>query len=1167
MQAVAEVSVVNLAPTCPQCGAAVPDDAPRGFCPRCLVRLARNFVGAAEEPEDVSPDGQLPPASAPAEPTDGAPALQGQTRLRFGDYELLEPIGRGGMGVVYRARQLGLDRLVAVKMILAEQLASPAALQRFRTEAQAAARLQHPNIVAIHEVGEHRGQPYFSMDYVEGATLAELARDRPLPTRRATRYAQLVAEAVHYAHERGVLHRDLKPSNILIDPLDQPRITDFGLAKRLAENQRDPDRVPPESAPAAKPECLFPADERPTESGQVLGSPGYLPPEQAGAPDPVLGPACDVYSLGAVLYHLLTGRPPFLSERLEDTLEQVRRKDPVAPRLLNRSVPRDVETICLKCLEKNPRGRYDSAQALADDLKRFLEGKPIRARRVTPLGRLWRWCRRQPALAVTISTVLLLLGVLAGGAVVAAWQIAVARQEEQLQHHRAEAALAQMRLQKAEELFGDGRTRSALAYLARVLRQDPSNRLAAERLWSALSQRSFPILEGVPVPRQNIAGTAQFSPESAGVVAASVSDAPISVACLRQEAAGTLRHEPGVRSARFSPDGQRVLTVGRDKAARLWDWSEGRLLSAAFRHDDRLSEASFSPDGLRVLTASWDNTARLWDVASGVPLTEPLRHRSGVRSARFSADGQRVVTDSEDGTTLSWDTRPGAALAVAIPHDGAVLGARFSPDGRHVLTGDRHGQARVWRARSGQPRSPPLSHTGAVLDAVWSPDGTRVATASTDQTARVWEAATGQPVSPPLRHRSEVVAVRFSPDGLRLATASADGMAAIWRVKTGERTTVLTGHTQAVNGVEFSPDGGWLATVGEDRTARWWDLRTGQSSFVLGPPTCAMACAHLSPDGTRWATGGRDKLLCVWDTRTGKRLVNALEHNGRLNSVQFDPAGRRLLTASEDRTARLWDAASGRPLTEPLRHLRAVKSARFSPDGGRVVTVVTDGTVQVWDAQRGEPLSEPLPHGGTVFSVEFSPDGHWLVTACEDGQARLWEVPVVRGAVPGWLAPLAEALGGQRLNAEGVLEHVPVAEVRALRQEVLASAAGDVASAWGKWFFADRATRAISPGASVTVPEYVQRLIASDTTAGLRQAVILCPTNGLALARLARSLLAQAPAPKTNSLAEAELLSRLASQFSPETKEVWRTRVEVLERAGRHGEAQHLRACAERAAP
>ena len=307
------------------------------------------------------------------------------------------------MGVVYRARQISLNRIVAIKMILGGHLANAAEMQRFRAEAETAAHLQHPNIVAIHEVGEHAGQPFFSMDLVEGRNLAQMARDERLPSRMAAGYLKTITEAVQYAHSRGVLHRDLKPSNILIDETDQPLITDFGLAKRLASDSQ---------CSTFNPQL--------TQTGQVLGSPSFIPPEQAAGRKGAIGPASDVYSLGAILYHLLTARPPFVAETLTQTLRLVAETEPVSPRLLNASVPRDLETICLKCLEKDPKRRYATAQELAEDLNRFLRDEPIQARPVGQAERFWRWCRRNRALAETGAAVLLLLLAVAIGSPIAA---------------------------------------------------------------------------------------------------------------------------------------------------------------------------------------------------------------------------------------------------------------------------------------------------------------------------------------------------------------------------------------------------------------------------------------------------------------------------------------------------------------------------------------------------------------------------------------------------------------------------------------------------------------------------------------------------------------------------------------------------------------------------
>ena len=361
---------------CPECDAELPAEAPQGLCPRCLLAagLATESSEGVDAESETLPSGDL--SDLPVGPGASSTPAPG-TNLRYvGEYELVEEIARGGMGVVYKARQASLNRTVALKMILAGQLASEGDVKRFRTEAEAAANLKHPNIVAIHEVGEHDGQHYFSMDYVEGRSLAELVRDQPLAPVQAAQYVQSVAEAIEYAHREGTLHRDLKPSNILIDAAGQPHVTDFGLAKKID------------------------GDSELTRSGAVLGTPSYMPPEQATGKTREIGPATDVYSLGAVLYELLTGRPPFHGETPFATLSDVVQSEPAAPRSLRPRLPRDLETICLKCLEKEPDRRYRSAQELADDLERFCDGRPIRARPGNPATKLIKWVNRRPGVAV-----------------------------------------------------------------------------------------------------------------------------------------------------------------------------------------------------------------------------------------------------------------------------------------------------------------------------------------------------------------------------------------------------------------------------------------------------------------------------------------------------------------------------------------------------------------------------------------------------------------------------------------------------------------------------------------------------------------------------------------------------------------------------------------------
>ena len=533
--------------TCPECGAAIPDGQPRGLCPRCALSGLLN----------------------PADDGSGALAPHGQGKGTpvagrcFGDYELLEEIARGGMGVVYKARQKSLDRLVAVKFLLFGPHASTEFIKRFRIEASAAAALQHPSIVAIHEVGVHEGEHFLVMDLVDGPNLAKLVREQPLPPKRAAQYLKTIAEAIHYAHEHGILHRDLKPSNVLIDSTDQPRVTDFGLAKRLETD----------SQPSTQLSQL-------TVSGQVMGSPGYMPPEQASGGRGKMSRRSDVYSLGAMLYHLLTGRPPFGAGSVAETLKQVESQEPVSLQLLNPAVPLDLETICTKCLQKEPRIRYHTALELAEECGRFMNDEPICARPITRAEKLWRWCRRHPAVASLAAAVAVLLITATTVSTVAALRVSSARNaafdqwhraaisavEEARQRQRTEQTLRDVEMWRAEDFFSSNDSRTALAWLARVLRRKPGERAAAERVLAALTQRSFalPLFEcrlqgdgflmAAVSPNGRFVATVELTnPAVAGVV--TVWDSRT------REPVGTPSRSATVLFLQFSPDGDRWLCL------------------------------------------------------------------------------------------------------------------------------------------------------------------------------------------------------------------------------------------------------------------------------------------------------------------------------------------------------------------------------------------------------------------------------------------------------------------------------------------------------------------------------------------------------------------------------------------------------------------------------
>jgi WD40 repeat protein len=868
-------------------------------------------------------------------------------------YEVLGELGRGGMGVVYKARQTGLGRTVALKMVLAGGHAGAQERARFKAEAEAIARLQHPNIVQVHEVGEHQGLPFFSLEFCPGGSLAQKLSGTPLPAAEAARLVETLARAVHAAHEAHVVHRDLKPANVLLATDGTPKVTDFGLAKKLDEAGQ-------------------------TASGAVMGTPSYMAPEQAGGNKEV-GPAADVYALGAVLYELLTGRPPFKAASVMDTLMQVLADEPAPPSRLNPGVPRDLETVCLKCLEKGPARRYANAAELAEDLRHFQAGEPIRARPVGVVERAWKWARRRPALAALVAVSLLFVASAVVAGVAFTIHLDTARREAD---ERAEAnrvlAEANRALARKEQ---------------RARRQADERRVHAEKM--ALQDR-FDHLHFLSrdEPAEAILGWASLLPKAIALRDSSLADSillQLGGWCREvHELRGVYSHQGQVNAVAFSPDGKTLLTGSRDGTARLWLAANGQPIGQGLRHQGWVGAVAFSPDGRAVVTGSKDGTARLWRAATGRQIGPALRHWGEVLAVAFGPDGRAVLTGSADGTARLWRAETGQPIGPALRHRGWVGAVAFSPDGKAVVTGSHDKAARLWRADTGEPIGPALQHQGPVVAAAFSPDGKVVLTASMDYTARLWRADTGTPIGPALRHQDQVVAAAFSPDGKAVLTAGWDKTARLWRTATGKQLGPDLRHQSVVRAVAFSPDGKAVLTGSGDGTGRLWDTGTGAP---LGPAMRHqgnVTAVAFSPDGKAVLTGRTDGTARLWRAETGGQIGPPLAHQGWVVRAAFSPDGKTALTGSNDKTARLWRADTGQPIGAPLRHRGPVWAMAFSPDGKTALTGSLDGTTRLWRADTGQPLGPPLRHPGVVLAVAFSPDGKTVLTGA-GVTARLWQ--------------------------------------------------------------------------------------------------------------------------------------------------------------------------------
>jgi WD40 repeat protein/serine/threonine protein kinase len=994
-----------------------------GSCPRCqsaLERLTRDS-GVIDDRLSLTPR----PAARAAEPLDpfltrlqrsplaGGPP-RGSSAPRVPGYEILGELGRGGMGVVYKARQIGLNRLVALKMILAGTHAGPKDVARFRQEAEAVARLRHLNIVQIYEIGEADGCPYYALEYVEQGSLADRLRGDPQPLEPSARLIETLARAVHYAHRHAIVHRDLKPANILLHKMKEdcggrmsespgcssiifhptatlvPKVSDFGLAKRLDEQASGP------------------------RSGEVVGTPSYMAPEQAGGKAGPVGPAADVYALGAILYEMLTGRPPFKGATALDTVVEVLHEEPVRPGRLRPRLPRDLETICLKCLQKDPRKRYPTALDLAEDLGRFRRGRPILARPVSAPERAWKWTRRHPLPAallagLVLSIVLGFTGVtLRGRAAARALNLAIREKlAKEAQSQQAEDA-------RAEAVAERKRAATAL-YYSRIIQSQLQWRVnditgAAESLarcvpgpgqedrrgweWYYLRGRLDAELFTLRHDHGGEGGGVAFAPDGRSILAVvgghpAGGDGPGEVR-VWDAATGRVRHSwrvPGtVHRLALGPHGRRLALATTDGAVLIGDPATGRELAHAARHAGTVAAVAFAPDGRTLASAGWDGTIKLWDPETGQVVRELAGRGGRVQSVAFAPDGRRLAAGCWDGTIRLWDPDGGAEVRTLRGHWSAVNGVAFSPDGKLLVTASSNGNLRVWEVDAGRVVQNVTPNSGAVLGLAFSPDGRLLAHSGGDATVRVWDIDAGVERFVFRGHTAAVEGVQFSPDGRVLASASpARGVVKVWDLtRHPEYGTFARSRARPPRPVRVT-----------DRTRR----REPAALAQTGPDVEALAFRDGGKEVVSVTVGGT---LQTWDAAAGVLLQErALPTCAELVSpavlAAFDPGGERLAARdrADDRQVRAWDVAGGGVAAEFRGHTLPVVCVRYSPDGRRLVTCGCEALgaggrheVKVWGAAGGEPLAS-FAGSGALFNAAFAAGGRWLAVGGEGGMLLL----------------------------------------------------------------------------------------------------------------------------------------------------------------------------------
>jgi eukaryotic-like serine/threonine-protein kinase len=990
---------------CSGCGAEIPPAAPGGLCASCLLAPG---LEPALNPEPLEP-ADLTPILVKT-----APPLVVKFHS-FGDYELIEEVARGGMGVVFRARQLSLNRIVALKFIHPGRLNSPESMRRFQIEAEATASLDHPNIVPIYEVGEHQGQPFFSMTLMVGGTLADRlengkskmaggtgvassAASLPYPPSSAAQLLSTMARAVQHAHERGILHRDLKPGNIVFDAQGQPHLTDFGLAKVLA------------------------TESHLTLTADVLGSPHYMAPEQAEGKRKLLTTATDIYSLGCILYELLVGRPPFQGETPLAILQQVREQEPQSLRGFNPSLDRDLETICLKCLEKDPADRYPSAGELADELDRFLSGRPIVARPQSQIYRFQKLVRRNKlvfAAAIALAVALL------AGTVVSMWQAVLARRAQRDTAHQlyvsdmivAEKALREGNLRRADELLK-----------SHIPNPDAREDLRGFEYYYLLEQCQGEQLFAFPAG-ENAVFSVAYSPDGKILAMAScyreMRDFSgrlklFDLATRREVTTLALPSADGIRSVAFSPDGKLLACGSAGSVVGLWDAKAYGLLDSFYAEQAAVANVVFSPNGT-LLAGTLFATSRagvpgrikIWDMQTRQVVHDFKTRIPRPEALAFSPDGRwlayvDLVPEERQGfegmylqvwrgnsqdesvnvnSLHLWDLETQRTTTNRVSFGSGVSSIQFSPDSKNLAFGASSGLVALWNLERRQAIEVG-KHEDAVLSVTFSGDG-RLASSSADGTIKLWDLHGKREARVLKGHRDRVKQVVFSPDGTQLASASFDQTVRLWSVAATENN-VLRGHVKAVTAVDFHPEGQLLATASSDGTVRIWDILRREVRHTFTNLTNAVLSLAFSPDGRYLATGDAARNISVWQATNWGLTTNLTTYSesNNVSGLRFS-SDAKLLFVAESGFVSVWETESWRRVAELAGGSQRSSVVAASSDGA--LLAVGSDSIQLYEVATWRRRKWLSP-GANVGTMSFTPDSKILITGSSDSKVRLWDV-------------------------------------------------------------------------------------------------------------------------------------------------------------------------------
>jgi WD40 repeat protein len=904
-------------------------------------------------------------------------------------YHILERLGSGSAGIVFKAYEEDLDRFVAIKVLRPELALTQAAREQFLSEARHAARVSHENIASIHAFGLMPGSslPYSVLEFIEGESLSTLlAREKQLDPMRAAEIVRQAALGLAALHDHSLVHRDIKPSNLLLEAKSgQVKIADFGLARIVYGGAEAEGQASMRSAP-------------------IVGTPAYMSPEQIRSARSVDGRS-DIYSLGAVLHELLSGEPVFLGAAY-NILHQVLHEEPRLPSARRQSVPLPLQAIAMRCLAKEPCERYATASELAVDLECWLAGRKIHARPIGVFRKIRTWVGRNRALAVAWSAAA--VAFVCMGLVATAVSARRAEINAEIQgfaaqgraaREEAQHLLATQALDRGVTLCQQGEVGRGMLWLARSVNLAPVGDDAVEwaaRAHVAMWLRQLNTLRTI-LPHAGSVYQVAFSPDGGSAFTASEGGGIASwEAASGKRTSPTLLEQRPLSVLAISPDGRLYLARGERNDHHIYASADNSIVDYK-ENESPASAGTFAPDSQSYWTGTDKGTVQAWSITEAKPVQGALNPGRAVSVIAVSPDSATVFTGSGDVGQL-WQAASGKKLAQPMRHQGPVTAAAFSPTGRAVLTTSKDHTARLWDM-TGKELAPALRHRDKVYAGAFGPDGSMIVTASKDRTARLWRAATGTPIGSPLAHTGEVYAVAISPDGNSVLTGSGDSTARIWAVAERQGLEQLATSETKLRVSMVSRAGGCVFIGNDPETSKLWDWSIGE--FLPIPVQCVtgMAC-DWSPDRRTVLSVDGVRTAWFWDIASGQRLGSGLVHNDRIAAVTFSGDGRIALTGSADKTARLWDVATGKALCEPLGHKGEVRAVAFSPDNGQFLTGTWDGEANLWETATRKPVGTALKQGGGITAVAFSPDGRRFLTASRDSTCLIRDVATQRLIAP-----------------------------------------------------------------------------------------------------------------------------------------------------------------------